>query len=184
MIGLGFAVFTCTAALADERDDSRYYGEPAYLRGLYFGVSGGELVYREDGIDTLRPGIVEFRVGQEFSPYLAVEGRLGAGISSDESNGYRTRVESVYAGYVKGILPMTPWLSGYGLAGLAGVQLHRNYPDFNTTDGGFSFGVGAELKVRGGTSVTLEWVRLMTGTNDRVYDYTTDRIALGVNWRW
>lgn len=181
---LGLVAASSAPAQAGDRYDGPYYRDSGYPAGLYFGVSGGEFIYREDGIDTLRPGIVEFRIGQEINPYLALEGRLGSGLGGAESQGFRTSVQAVYAGYVKGILPMTPWLSGYGLAGLAGVQFHRNYPDFNSNDAGLSFGVGAEFKLQPRTSLTLEWVRLLNGTNDRVYDYTADQVAVGINWRW
>jgi hypothetical protein len=183
-IGLGCAVLACGSAMADDRWGDRHSGEWPYSNGLYVGVSAGALIYREDGIDTLQPSIGEIRLGQEFNPYLAIEGRIGTGIGADEANGFRTSVQAVYAGYVKGILPLTPWLSGYGLAGVAGVQLHRNYADYNSNDAGLSVGIGAELKLRRGTSLTLEWVRLTTGTNDRYFDYTADQVALGVNWRW
>jgi Outer membrane protein beta-barrel domain len=182
-LGLALAAMTCAPAQAGDRYGG-YDRESAYPYGLYFGVSGGEFIYREDGINALRPGIVEFRIGQELNPYLALEGRLGGGLGSDQSQGYRASVQALYAGYVKGILPMTPWLSGYALAGVAGVELHRNYPDFNTSDAGVSFGVGAEFKLQPRTSLTLEWVRLLNGTNDHVYDYTADQVAVGINWRW
>jgi len=181
---LGLAAAASAPAQAGDRYGGGYGRDSGYPNGLYVGVSGGEFVYKEDGIDTLRPALLEFRIGQELNPYLALEARLGGSLGGDESQGFRTSVQSLYAGYVKGILPLTPYLSGYGLAGLAGVQLHRNYPDYNTNDAGVSFGVGAELKLQPRTSITLEWVRLLNGTNDHSYDYTADQVAIGVNWRW
>lgn len=182
-IGVALAVLVCAVAQADERRGGSYYGQSTYGNGLYFGVSVGELIYKEDGLDTMRPTIVEARLGQDFNRYFAIEGRIGGSLARDDVNGFSTSVQALYAGYVKGILPLTPILSGYGLAGLAGVQLHHNYPDFNTTDTGFSYGLGAELKVGNAGAVTLEWVRLTDGNNSGFY-YTADQVALGFNWHF
>lgn len=162
----------------------RGYYDAGNDQGVYVGAAAGYAIYKEDGIDTLTPPIIELRIGRQFSPYLAVEGRLGTGINNDESHGYRINVERVYGGYAKGMLPISPTFSLYGLAGVAGVRLHRNYPDFNGNEAGLSFGFGGQFKVGGGASLDLEWVRLVSGTNDRYYDFTTDQATFGVNWHW
>ena len=179
-IGIGLATFASAGAHADPH--SSYYS-PSYGNGLYFGASIGELAYKEEGLDTMHPTIVEARLGQNINPYLAIEGRLGGGLGSDSTNGFTTSVQLIYAGYIKGILPFSPIFSGYGLAGIAGAQFHRNYPDFDTSATGFSYGVGAELKVAPTTSVTLEWARLTDGTNFGYY-FTADQLTLGFNWHF
>lgn len=182
-VGVGLVALVCATAQAGERYGGPGYDRSAYGNGLYFGASAGELIYKEDGLDTMRPTIIEARLGQDINRYLAIEGRIGGGIGRDEVNGTNTSVQAMYAGYVKGILPLTPILSGYGLAGIAGVQLHHNYPDFNTTDTGFSYGIGAELRVNSQASLTLEWVRVTDGSNSGFY-YTADQVAFGVNWHF
>jgi hypothetical protein len=127
-------------------------------------------------------------IGQQFNPFLAVEGRFGTGINGDETwlygDRYHVNANFLYAGYVKGIMPLSPWFSAYGLAGIGGAELHRNYPDSSSNDAGLSFGVGAQFTLGGGASLNLEWARLTSGTNDQVYDYTADQLTFGVNWRW
>jgi opacity protein-like surface antigen len=177
-IGCAALALACAAAQSEER-----YGRSAYGSGLYFGASAGQLIYKEDGLDTMRPTIIEARLGQDINRYFAVEGRIGGGINRDNVNGTSTSVQMLYAAYAKGILPLTPVFSAYGLAGLAGTQLRHNYPDFNTTDTGFSYGVGAELKVGNEAALTLEWVRVNDGSNLGYY-YTADQVALGVNWHF
>ena len=182
-IGIGLTALVCAPAQADPRSGGPYYGNSTYGNGLYFGVSAGELIYKEDGLDTMRPTFVEARLGQDINRYLAIEGRIGGGIGRDEVNGFSTSVQTIYAGYVKGILPLTPQFSGYGLAGVGGVQLHHNYPEFNRSDAGFSYGIGAELNVGNGASVTLEWLRVTDGTNAGFY-YSADQVALGLNFHF
>jgi hypothetical protein len=167
-----------TAAMAA---DYGYGSEPDY-GGLYLGASAGEVFYNEEGLGTMSPTIVLFRVGEQFSPYLAIEGRIGTNVRGDWSRGFHVDTQALYAGYAKGILPFSPWLSGYAIAGIAGVQFHRNYPDFNSNDTGLSFGVGTEFYLGGGASLNLEWARLTSGTNAG-YDYTADQLTFGVNWR-
>ncbi len=165
-----------------DRHDVRNGADSDY--GLYMGASAGSLIYQEEGLSSVSPTILQFRVGEQFSPFIAIEGRIGVGINGDESNGYRVNAEAVYGGYVKGIMPFSPMFSLYGLAGVGGVQLHRNYADSHSNDAGLSFGAGVEAQLGGGASLNAEWVRVTSGTNDQIYDYTADQLTFGVNWRF
>jgi hypothetical protein len=182
VIGLGIAALAAPSVKADNYGD-RADSDPSYGHP-YVGLSAGPLLYKEDGLSTITPTVFLFHIGQSFNRFVAIEARVGTGLDSGEWDGYRARVDAEYAGYVKGSLPMTPWFSGYALAGVNALQMHRNYPDFNSTETGFSYGLGAEAALVRGTSLTLEWVRLTTGTNDYVYHYSADQVALGVIWRW
>jgi hypothetical protein len=150
--------------------------------GFYIGASAGEIFYKEQGLDTIVPGVAFLNIGEQFNSYLALEGRLGAGITGDEFRFYHVAVPLVYGGYVKGMLPVSPWLSVYALAGAGGAQLHRNYPNFNSNDVAFSYGLGSEFALYGGARIHAEWVRLDNGTNDG-FDYTLDQLSIGVSWR-
>ena len=178
--GLVLAGILSTASMAanaygyDSATD--YYGG-----GFYIGASAGEIFYKEQGLATMVPGVAFFQIGQQFNPYLAIEGRLGGGGSGDQFRFYHVDVPLVYGGYVKGILPMTPWFSGYAIAGAGGVQLHRNYPDFNSNDVGLSLGLGGEFTLYGGARLHAEWARIDSGNNVG-YDYTVDQLSVGVSW--
>ncbi len=181
IIGVGLAALVCAPVHANER--SRGASGSTDDSGLYFGASAGEFIYKEDGLDTMRPTLIEARIGERISRFFAIEGRIGGSLNSDDANGFSTRVNAVYAGYAKGILPLAPNFSVYGLGGVAGTQLHHNYPDFNRSDAGLSFGVGAELGVSREASLTLEWVRLNDGYNAG-FHYTADQATFGVNFRF
>jgi Outer membrane protein beta-barrel domain len=179
-LGIGIAALAPTSLMAAGYDNGPGPG-PGY-GGLYFGASAGESIYNEDGIPQLNPTVAMFRVGQQFNPYLAIEGRIGGTVSGGRADGFHVDMEAIYAGYVKGILPITPWFSGYAIGGVGGAELHRNYPDFHSNDAGLSYGVGTEFNLGGGASLNVEWARLINNGNNAGYDYTADLLTFGVNW--
>ena len=188
IVGLGLAVlFTSSAMAAGPYGYPDRYSHADDYFGFYMGASAGSLIYKEQGLDTITPTILQFHFGQQFSPFIAIEGRIGFGINDDNDHGFAVNAEAVYGGYVKGILPIGPAFSLYGLGGVAGTQIHRNYPDFHSSDAGLSYGAGMEAHLGGGASLNAEWVRLTKGTNNNVYnlfDYTVDQLMFGVNWRF
>ena len=182
-VWMGAALLSLVSSAAMAAD---YYGPgPGYgpsYGGFYFGASAGDVFYNEDGIPQLNPTVAIFRVGQQFNPYLAIEGRIGTTISSGRSDGYYANLNALYAGYLKGMLPVTPWFSPYALAGVGGADIHRNYPDFHSNDAGLSFGGGLEFNLGGGASVNVEWARLINNGDNLGYNFTADQLTFGVNW--
>lgn len=184
-LGLGaLGIVACGVASAQQP----YYGNDY---GTYLGASVGEIMYNEEGLPQMNPTIAEFRIGQQFSQYLAVEGRIGTSVSGGSTyaygEGYRVNAQAIYAAYVKGMLPFSPWISGYAIAGLGGAQWHRDYPSYDTNDIAISFGFGAEFRVGGNASLDLEWARLTSGTNPAYgadYGYNANQLTFGVNWRF
>lgn len=179
MISAGIVALGSTAALAQ----SGYYGSSSAYSydGLYLGASAGEVFYNEDGLGTISPTVAIFRVGEQFSPFVAIEGRIGTSVAGSTWGGYHVDVQALYGGYVKGMLPFSPWFSAYAIAGLGGAQFHRNYPDYNSNDIGLSFGAGSEFNLGGGASLDVEYARLTNGSNSG-YNYTADQLTFGVNW--
>ena len=180
LLAFGLAGLASTAAMAGNgygygRGDY-YYGS-----GFYIGASAGEIFYKEQGLDTIVPSVAFLQIGQQINPYLAIEGRLGGGITGDNFQFFHVDVPLVYGGYLKGMLPLTPWFSVYGIAGVGGLQLRRNYPDFNSNEVGFSAGVGGEFTLYGGASLHAEWARLDSG-NNAGFDFTADQLSVGVSW--
>ncbi|HEX4052548.1 MAG TPA: porin family protein [Steroidobacteraceae bacterium] len=172
-----------TAALAQPRYGYGYGGAAGSDFGPYFGVSAGELLYNEQGLAQMSPTIALLHFGQQFNPYLGIEGRLGTNVSGGSAYGYHINSQVIYAGYIRGTFPINPLFSAYGLLGLGGAQWHRNYPDHDSNDVAVSFGIGAQLNVAGNTALTLEWARLTDG-NNAGFGYTADQLTFGVNWRF
>ena len=169
-------------AAAGGRYDNRSYdsAEPS----AYIGFSFGQFNYKEQGIGNITPNVGLFRFGATFTENIAIEGRVGGGLFTADNNGYGLRVPNMYAGYLKGSVPVNPAFSLYGLAGFASAQLERDYgPVYTTRDSSASFGVGAEFNLRHGTVLNAEWVRLLTGNNGP-YSDTADLGTIGFAWHF
>lgn len=183
LLALGAA---CGALLSSAAMAAPYgygYGPgPSYV-GPYLGASVGEVLYNEEGLSQLAPTIVMFRMGQQFSPYLAIEGRIGTSVNRGDADGFHVDGRVLYAGYVKGMLPLNPWFAPYAIAGIGGANWHRNYPDFDSNDVGVSFGFGGEFYLGGGAALNVEWARLVRGDN-LGFSYDANQLTFGVNWRF
>lgn len=173
-----------TNAIAHDRYDQRRYDERGNdYAGTYVGLNVGQIRYSEDGLGAITPNGGYFRIGQAFSPNFAIEGRIGGGFADDTTDGYAVRVDALYAGYLKGSLPLAPGFSLYALGGLGGAHLRRNFGDGNVTESGFSWGLGGDFALGNGTAINVEWSRLVSGTNFG-YDFDTDIAAIGVTFRF
>lgn len=171
------------ATLASAHDGYDYSRRDADGGGTYVGLNVGQIRYREEGLGAITPAGGYFRIGHEFTPNLAIEGRAGGGFSDDSTDGYAIRMNAMYAGYLKGSLPLAPGFSLYALGGLGGMHLRRNFGDGDVTETGFSWGLGGDFAVGNGTSVNVEWSRLLSGTNFG-YHYDTDIASIGLTFRF
>lgn|GEM_PF-1031094 len=180
------AVGSATVATAGGYYDSAYggYGRGNQLgAGAYVGMNLGLLQYSENGLGSITPGLALLRIGVPISPNLAFEGRAGAGLGNSSSDGNSLSLQSLYGAYVKGSLPLAPGFALYGVGGVAGVNLRRDFGASSTNDTGLSFGVGADLNLGNGASVNVEWTRL-PGGNDLGYDYNSSMASLGLTWHF
>ena len=102
------------------------YDYPFYSN-VYAGFSFGQLRYSEEGLDTITPATATVVRRAPLSPNLAIEGRFGGGLGSAQANSYGIEVHSLFAGYLKGSVPLAPGFSLYGLGGVANVDLRRDF---------------------------------------------------------
>jgi len=178
-----------TGTIAAAGGAAAYDGSPrgeygrGYGSGAYVGLSVGQLRYSEAGLDTITPADGVLTIGASLSPNLSVEGRIGAGFARSDTNGYGVELDSLYAGYLKGSLPLSPGFSLYGLGGIAGVDLKRDFGLGETHDTGFSYGLGVDFDLYAGTRLNVEWTRLASG-DDLGYDYHVDQASIGMAWRF
>jgi hypothetical protein len=183
-LGLGLiGLVSATMSVAANGYGYGYDNEGYGYSGFYIGANAGEIFYKEQGLGTMVPGVAFATIGEQFNPYLAIEGRIGGGISGDQYAFFHVDVPLVYGGYVKGMLPVSPWFYPYAIVGAGGAQVHRNYPDFSSNNVGFSGGLGAEFILYGGPRVHAEFIRLDSGNNDG-FSYTMDQLSVGVSWHF
>ena len=125
----------------------------------YVGASIGLLRYDQSVVPTLSPSAIVFRAGLPLDSFLAIEGRVGTGLSSDQDHGRSVGLGTYWGAYAKGALGLTPRLSVYGVAGLASVSLNRNFAG-DTTNTGLSAGIGGDYQVSQALALNFEWTYL------------------------
>ena len=129
--------------------------------GYYAGASLTRIDYSQ-GSYTSEPIVLSGMVGQQFSPNFAGEVRLGLGLSSSTNRGLTTKIGHIFGLYARGIAPLTPQASVYGLLGISNVGRTLSatgYSDDKSSGGDLSFGVGASFAVNHQLSLDLEWMR-------------------------
>lgn len=187
LVGL-LAVGVAGAAAAHDSAQRDGYGRRGdygrdFGTGAYVGLSVGQLRYSEDGLDAITPATAMLVIGAPLSPNVAIEGRLGGGLGRADTNTYGVEVRSLYALYLKGLLPLSPGFTLYGLGGVAGVDLKRDFGLIDAHDTGVSYGLGMDFDLDGGATLNVEWTRLATG-NNLGYDYHVDMASIGVAWHF
>lgn len=153
----------------------------------YLGGSIGNFSYRTGDQEKLSPKIGLVRVGVPLNPYLAIEGRYGAGLSTEFTallGGYDLQIDSLYGAYLKGNIPLSPGASLYGLAGYSAINLRRNFKlssDERVTDDGASFAGGLDVNLRRNLRLNVEWGRFIR-VNRPTDSYQADILSIGLVW--
>ena len=153
--------------------------------GSYWGVNIGQVNYTESGFPHFNPTAVLVSLGWEFNRYLAVEARVGTGISGDSKTvsglPIDLKVKSFYGGYLRGTMPVSNAFSFYALAGYGRGELGATAmgTSVSTTDGAFSGGLGGEFAVGKSGAIGLEYARMFSGSG-----YDADLISIGYRVRF
>lgn len=152
-------------------------------QGYYAGVSVSTLNYEESGAGTAKPTAIGVKLGREINKNFAIEGRFGTGLSDDNIGGSGVEVSLDYylGAYAKGILPLTPRIALYGLAGVTYGELSASAGGLRMSgsDSDFSYGFGADFGIGATTSINVEWARVFEGTG-----YKLDAISVGLNFNF
>ena len=84
-------------------------------------------------------------------------------------------------GFAKGILPLSPRFSLYGIAGVTygDVSAGSGALRFSDSDADFSYGFGVDWMIGATTSIEFEWARLFDAS-----DYKLDTLSVGLNFRF
>jgi hypothetical protein len=178
VIASGIAVSACMLAPAHAQQGQAAAGT------TYFGVNLSQASYEESGRGTAKPVFIGASLGKVINQNFAVEGRFGTGITDDDVGGSGPRgveVDFFLGGYAKGILPITPRVAVYGLAGVTYGDLSAGSGGlrFSSSDADFSYGIGADFVIGATTSINVEWARLFASS-----DYKLDALSVGLNFRF
>lgn len=153
--------------------------------GLYGGVFLSRITYAEDGLDDANPTVIGVKIGTSINKNLAVEARLGAGLSDDSVDvlgvPVNVKVNNFISVYGKGILPLSDQASLYGLLGYTRGKLKAEFlgGSNSESDSDVSYGVGGDFAITPTTSLNIEWARLFKGD-----DYKVDGLTFGVSFKF
>jgi hypothetical protein len=150
---------------------------------MYAGANFSAVSYEESSRGTANLTAIGIKLGREFNPNFAVEGRLGTGISDDNLGGGVNGVSLDYylGAYAKGILPLSPRIGLYGLAGVTYGKLSSSGGSLrlSSADADFSYGFGMDFGIGATTALNVEWMRMFEGTG-----YNLDAVSVGINFRF
>jgi hypothetical protein len=150
---------------------------------VYAGVSLSQVSYEEEGRGTAKPTMISGTLGKVINQNFAIEGRFGTGLTDDDlANGASDVAVDFFLGaYAKGILPLTPRIGVYGIAGVTYGDLSAGSGGlrFSGSDADFSYGIGADFVIGATTSINVEWARLFASQ-----DYTLDALSIGLNFKF
>lgn len=139
------------------------------------GPYAGAMISRAE-IDHTDLSSLGYKLGFTASPNLAVEARLGTGLTDDSINGTTYEIDNYVGVYTKLILPMNPQFSAYAIGGYSRVEgktYTRTSRVNNWTEHDISLGLGLDLYLAPNLGASMEWMSLA----DEV-----DLISFGVNF--
>lgn len=166
-------------------------GAAASEGDAYVGVQYGVAAYDEDGIsEEFNPTAAIVRLGRYFTPNIAIEARLGTGVSDDTrflpelGSGYDATVEvdRVFGLYATAHANLTDSLSLYGVLGASKVKATATLPAFpglksEEDNSSVSYGVGADVDISSNLTLNLEAIRYLDKS-----EFNLDTLAVGVTF--
>lgn len=139
----------------------------------YAGAGWSQVDIDDDGLN-VKPGVLTGLVGYNLGPNFALEGRFGAGISSDDLVflGVRTEVDikNYYGLFLRGSLPASDVVNVYAILGYGSAEVEVTVPGFGSAsedDDSEAYGAGVEF-VWGGKrqhGLAVEWARYFEDSN-------------------
>ncbi|MFT3906111.1 MAG: porin family protein [Steroidobacteraceae bacterium] len=159
------------------------------FNGLYLGGQFSQFDYQEHGYDSATPSALGFLVGYDFNPNLALEARVGSGLSSDGVpsgdgvNDVTFKLKSYSTLALKGTLPISDIFGVYGLLGVSNARVQATYlgAEARSADSGASYGFGVEFTLGPARNLGLsaEWTRILSTS-----DYSLDQLSVGLRLRF
>jgi Outer membrane protein beta-barrel domain len=133
--------------------------------GGYFGGMLSRISVDDTGGASPHPTAGALQLGYDLGPHLALEARLGTGLSSDsvsvEGIDVDFKIKSFVGGYLRGTLPLSDSFGVYGLLGYASGKAEASAMGVVASDSedGVSYFVGAEFNFGADREhgLALEW---------------------------
>ena len=153
----------------------------AHAEGLYAGALLTRTTTSFDVGGDANPTTIGATLGMSINKNLAIEARLGTGLSDDSISAANIKIDNFAGIYAKGILPVSNVASVYGLLGYTQGKIKVDAPGISASDSDsdISYGIGAEYAISGTTSVGLEWARFFKGDG-----YKVDGLSLGLSFKF
>jgi hypothetical protein len=120
----------------------------------YLGV-----VYSMGTFDGSNPAAFGVRGGYYFTERLAGEAHVL--IASTTSNG--TKIDAGFAGFIRGEMPFTETVTGYGLVGYGSSDV--SIGAVKTSYASVAYGVGAEFAFSKKMGVNVDWINYANANN-------------------
>jgi hypothetical protein len=148
------ALAAATPVLAEDA------GAQWYRPTGYYGTLG------YTGIDQGSPsdahiGALTGRLGARFGRYFGVEGELSGGTNGDHTTaGLNSRLESQYAAYAVGFLPITPKAELFARVGYGESNLKfKGLGGYSDTSESLNYGAGGQYFFNGKDGIRAEYTR-------------------------
>ncbi len=131
------------------------------------GYVGGQLNYLtfDTGFGDVNPIGLTALGGYQFNPYLALEARIGVGLTDDSLKGMfldeiSLELDRYFGGYLVGTVPLSDWVAIYGMAGFVDAKISAKMEgqSVSESDNEFSFGAGLKLYGTESAAFTLEYL--------------------------
>ena len=159
--------------------------------GVYIGVGAGQVTVELDDAPDLEPSVLVFRVGKMFDENVGIEGRLGGGTSSDDTDfdligfdaSLEVEVENFYGIYGVGRLPLGDSFAVYGLLGFTSMSIDVSLDSpiiegsASEDESGLSFGVGGSWSPSDRFAFSLEYMSYLDED-----DFAASSVSLGVQF--
>ncbi|MGP9679593.1 porin family protein [Halomonas sp. AOP27-A1-41] len=150
----------------------------------YVGALASHYVFDVDGIrDDVNPTGLTIRGGYFLNDFVAIEGRIGTGLSDDSIGGSGVDVEldQLMGVYAVGHLPVNNVFSFYGLLGFsyAEATISNRFVSVSDDDDGFSYGAGVQLNFTPQISGQLEYVSYLNKS-----DYNLNAGSVGIAYHF
>ena len=126
-----------------------------------YGSLGYNYLHGSPGNYSVDLGALTGRVGVRYMRYFGAEAEVSAGVVDQTIQGVKVSLDSQYAGYVVGYLPLAPDADLFARVGYGNAKIKASIPGASATASGdtWAYGVGGQYFVTANDGVRAEYTR-------------------------